>query len=119
MASSNNYYLYIIVNSSLKMSKGKVAAQVGHVVMDVVEYLLSNNIGLYNKYKYQGGAKIVLQADQNMLLKLSHKSGKSFCVFDAGLTEVAEGSLTCMTFLPMTKKHQAEHYPEIKSFKLL
>ena len=44
--------MYIIVNSDLKMGKGKIAAQVGHIVMHIMEALVKVDIStnIYERY---------------------------------------------------------------------
>jgi len=76
---------YYLVNSDLKMSKGKVAAQVSHVAMMIGE-----------KYNEVGRA-VVLKADQKILEEFIQKENVFF-IRDAGLTEVPKDSLTCVGF---------------------
>jgi len=75
-----------VVDDSLGMSRGKIAAQVSHVAM-----LLADD------YEFVGRA-IVLKADHITFMMLwSRITCKRFIV-DAGLTEVPAGSLTCIGF---------------------
>jgi peptidyl-tRNA hydrolase len=74
-----------IVDESLGMSKGKIAAQVSHVAMELAD-----------EYKILGRA-IVLKADHNTIMKLMKYPHVKFIV-DAGLNEVPEGTLTCIGF---------------------
>ena len=78
-------YVYV-VNSDLRMSKGKIAAQVSHVAMMLVEYGLPI------------GRAIVLKGEEKLLRELVRKPEVKY-VKDAGLTEVPEGSLTCVGFV--------------------
>lgn len=78
-------YVYVI-NSDLKMSKGKIAAQVSHVAMMLTEY------------DFPIGRAIVLKAEEKLLRELIQRPEVKY-VKDAGLTEVPEGSLTCVGFV--------------------
>lgn len=83
----NVTYIYI-VNKDLKMSKGKIAAQVSHVAMRLADF---------NK---PIGRAIVLKAPENILRYLiDRKKMGVVYIKDAGLTEVPEGSLTCVGFI--------------------
>lgn len=78
-------FVYII-DEDLGMSKGKIAAQVSHVAM-----------GLADEYKVLGRA-IVLKADHSTFKGIYMQILKTFCIFDAGLTEVPAGTFTCFGF---------------------
>jgi peptidyl-tRNA hydrolase len=95
-------FIYII-NNDLKMSKGKIAAQVSHVACQ-----------LGAKYRTVGKA-IVLKADEETLLRIvKHFTSHIHYVRDAGLTQVPEGSLTCVGF-----KETPFTYTITKRLKLL
>ena len=85
----NITYVYI-VNKDLKMSKGKIAAQVSHVAMKMGNH--------YDKI----GRAIVLKAPEEDMCRLIDILRKEkhlmFKINDAGLTEVPPGSLTCVGF---------------------
>jgi peptidyl-tRNA hydrolase, PTH2 family len=82
-------FVYII-DESLKMSKGKIAAQVSHCAM-----LLAD------KYNCLGRA-IILKMDHNKFGELLRDAEGILDEFvyikDAGLTEVPPGTVTCIAF---------------------
>ncbi len=80
---------YYIINSDLKMSKGKIAAQVSHVAMD-----LGYTYGQLGKAVVLGGTKL----EMDKILSDTKLIYPVFAIHDAGLTEVPEGSLTCIGF---------------------
>jgi len=77
---------YYVINDDLKMSKGKIAAQVSHVAMMLGE-----------QYKEVGRA-VVLKAPEAVLQKLKTIKG-FYYVEDAGFTQCPPGSLTCVGFM--------------------
>lgn len=82
----DNKYVYII-NKNLKMSRGKIAAQVSHVAM------------LLGKRHDKIGRSIILKADKDKLIELRKALNTSvFFIKDKGLNEVPENSLTCIGF---------------------
>ena len=91
--------MYILVNSDLNMGKGKIAAQVGHVVQAIVEELCTKNNSTYREWKNSGSAKIVLKASRDEIEKhISLPNARH--VIDEGRTQIPAGSLTVLGFLP-------------------
>ena len=117
--------MYLIVNNDLNMSKGKIAAQVGHIVESIIEELVKAEIFSsnqskkksfledYNLWKRVGRAKIVLKATQEEIKQLSILDDARY-IIDAGLTQVEPGSMTVVGFLP--SKTKIENF---NKFKLL
>lgn len=116
--------MYIIVNNDLAMGKGKIIAQCCHGVCDVIRQLhTEKNDEIYRSWLKNGQKKIVLKATQKQLIALldefnifksngSTSNGSSsnkniwchiWChaVYDAGLTQIPENSLTCVVFRPL------------------
>ena len=107
--------MYIVVNSDLKLSVGKICSQVGHAVEGVVINCRGNK-KRWQAYKNSGSAKIVLKADQQSFDEILASSCKKFIVTDAGKTECLEGTITAIGFAPMFDSE----IPEIiRSLKLL
>ena len=122
MNSCDDYTLYVIVNNDLGMGKGKIAAQVGHVVEKIVErifnmpYVGQNNKNMIDNYKVYtmtGNKKIVLKGTQKDLEELSNERD-AVHIIDAGRTQIEAGSLTVVGFLPSNKNKQ-----RFSKFKLL
>ena len=109
--------VYLVVNSDLEMSAGKIAAQVGHAVQHIFEYYIDHVDKQSDLIKYQqtGNTKIVLKASHDKIIALYRKyPNKSFLIIDAGRTEIEPGSVTVLGFLPMS-----EPLKELKSLSLL
>ena len=101
-----NFKQVIVVNKSLSMSQGKLAAQVAHAsilsLFDAPEGIAAG--WLDNSYP-----KIVLQVESTQdLLDLQEKANElnlpSALVIDEGRTELSNGSITCLGIGPSTKE---------------
>ena len=96
-----SYKMVFVVNLELKMSTGKIAAQVGHATLGLYKYLHSQQdqrAGL-EIWEERGSKKIVLRGnDVRHMLDLKKKAYElhiaNIMVHDAGKTEVEPGSLT-------------------------
>ena len=110
---------YYVVNSELNMSKGKISAQVAHVATIIAFENLYNckNANEHTKFMewYKNDQKkIVLRGKQKDLEKLVEQG--FYFIRDNGLTEIANGSLTCVS-LGVMWKSEARKY--IKRLQLL
>ncbi len=118
MEIQNRYVVYIVVNNSLKMSAGKVAAQVGHGIGELYEYHYENANKTEKKnfqtWKQDAKTKIVLSANFEEFKEL--KKYNSVLIRDAGFTEVEPGSETVMVFLPMRKSEQLKELKKLKKY---
>jgi len=74
------------------MSKGKIAAQVSHVAMQLAD----------TDDAYALGRAVILKAHEGIIQLLSEQPNVK-CIRDAGLTEVPKGSLTCVGFIQKPK----------------
>lgn len=110
--------MYVLVNEDLKMSRGKVAAQVAHAVAR-----------LYVKYPQiddEPQTVIILGASTNQLIALNTYCGandiRNYIYVDEGVNEIPSYSFTAMAIEPLD-----EHYTEwgystdvdLSGFKLL
>ncbi len=94
--------MYIVVRSSLGMSPGKMAAQVGHAA----HLSMRLNLGPeYNWIKWNSGeyGKIILAADEKDWIKLKALPD-AVVVVDNGHTELDPGTETVVAFAPMRKE---------------
>ena len=119
----NQPYMYILVNDDLKMGKGKIAGQVGHVVGLITEKIIQDYYesnkkpsDIYLRYltwKRTGIAKIVLKATEEQI-KTFIGEPETIYILDAGKTQIAPNSLTVIGFFPNTTNKE-----KFKDFKLL
>jgi len=92
----------ILVRSDLKLSPGKLAVQVAHA--SVLCTLKSDKI-LINDWLSKGSKKVVLkvksEAELHKFKNEADQMGlKSYLVTDAGRTEIAPGTETCLAIGP-------------------
>jgi peptidyl-tRNA hydrolase, PTH2 family len=112
-----SYVMYNVVNTSLKMGKGKLAAQVGHGVHKIAQYCLQYEKEIWMKYINSNIPKIVLKTkSQDHLMEVIEKTKDIFkCyVVDEGRTQIAKNSLTVVSYIPMLKENAPDVLKELK-----
>lgn len=97
-----DYKQVILVREDLKLSKGKMAAQVSHAAVDC---LLKSHKDDMLPWKEQGMKKVILKVkDLDELLKYKEEAedAKLMCclIRDQGRTEVMPGTITCLGIGP-------------------
>lgn len=100
-----HYKQAIIVRKDIKMGKGKLAAQVAHASLLAAEEVRSKDKDIYNSWINEGQAKIVLKVDSlEELLSLKEEAERlglvAKLVRDAGLTQLEQGTITCLGIGP-------------------
>lgn len=104
----------IFVRSDLKLSIGKLAVQVAHA--SVGACLLSTP-HVRKKWIKEGTKKVVLKVkDKKELLAIKRNEFVSFLVCDAGLTELASGTITVLAIGPADDNLLDKYF---KRYKLL
>ena len=112
-----NYVMYILINSSLKMGKGKIAAQVGHGVHKITQYCLKNEKELWIKYIKNKCPKIILKTkSQEELLNILNNTQNYFksYVIDEGRTQIPKNSLTVICYKPILKENVPNDFKILK-----
>lgn len=123
MEQTNPLCMYVLVNEDLKMGKGKIASQVGHVVGLITEEIIRKSYEVskgvpdcyqrYMEWKMSGHAKIILKATEAQIIGLIGES-ESIYIRDAGHTQIAPDSLTVIGFYPSRMLRE-----KFKEYKLL
>ena len=106
----------IIVNESLKLPRGKLAAQVAHAA---VAAFLKASDEAKRRWLAQGMPKVVLKsetADEIMQFEEAAKKRgiPAYLVSDAGRTVVPAGTITCLGLGPASAKELDELTGELK-----
>jgi len=92
----------ILVRQDLKLPKGKLAAQCSHAS---VECIFKTNKEITQKWKTEGGKKVILKVeDEKELLKYKNEAEsnnlKTALIKDAGRTVLEPGTITCLGIGP-------------------
>ncbi len=120
-----------IVNSDLKMGKGKMIGQAAHAVVYYMEELLlylegkapENEILFERFIKWREEdhgmmKKIVLRASEQemneILFEMASRGIEKFAVYDRGLTQIPEGSFTCIIVEPLEEEKCGELFRHLK-----
>jgi len=106
---SNEIKQVIVVRLDLKMSKGKLAAQVAHASVSSAE---SARVGWHKWWRtwmIEGQKKVVLKIkDKNSLIEIYNKASSQHLpvslISDRGLTELEPGTITCVGIGPAPSK---------------
>lgn len=110
--------MYIFVNNSLSMDKGKLCSQVGHVVGKTVERLVKKSTQEYIDWSQCHCKKIVLKATEQQIAELTSFDG-AISIHDAGRTQVAPNSLTVVGFPPRYMCNVPKNFYNKDMYKLL
>lgn len=95
----------IVVRKDLKMGIGKIAAQVAHASLLAAEKSKSMNKESFIRWFNEGQAKIVLKVNSLEELLLIKEKAEALrlpveLVQDKGLTQLEEGTITCLGIGP-------------------
>ena len=108
----------ILIRNDLKMSKGKIAAQVAHAS---VEAVLSANKKLISKWRSTGMKKVTLKVNsEEELIKYYELANKTdlpcSIIIDAGRTELSPNTKTCVAIGPGPENQIDKITGELKTF---
>ena len=114
-----------LVNTDLKMRKGKIAAQVAHGETLYMEDKFNKHSygGMYDRYiKWKSGGmhKVVLKSTEKEMIEtiniLNNLDIMCYSVRDFGLTQIPKNSFTVLAIEPLEKQ---SHQVIFGHFKLL
>ncbi|MGG1395580.1 aminoacyl-tRNA hydrolase [Bacillus velezensis] len=112
--------MYILVNEDIKISKGKLAGQVGHAVMSYVYHKavkpLSEGIEIKSLDEYmKEQKKIILKCPQYKLEELERAGGYTV-IRDKGYTQLEPNTLTCINYGIKTPEELPEWVRNLKLY---
>ncbi len=104
-ALSQEFKQVIVVRSDLKMGKGKMASQVAHAAVSAAEKAKINHSKWYNEWISSGQAKVTVKVDDlDAILDIKSKAELlgliTSLVEDRGLTQIPQGTVTCVAIGP-------------------
>ena len=94
----------IVVRADLDMGKGKIAAQVGHACVSGAEHVRKSNPDWFSEW-WEAQEKVVLKVSSLKELEQIKKNAIEYDmpwseVTDAGHTQIAPGTITCISIGP-------------------
>jgi len=128
------FVMYLVVRKSLRMSPGKLAAQVGHAVQYAAEDFAFLNEptdfapsgesevkAMCALYRLWNGAgrhrKVLLGANEKEWEKVKAEKARQYLVTDDGLTETAPNTETVVGFWPMRKSEASKVISRLQVIK--
>ena len=108
----------IVTRSDLKLGKGKLAAHVAHASLEGYKKAKAKDPELVIRWEEEGQKKIVVKVDyEKELLELYERAkGVIPCALirDAGLTQIAPGTITCLVLGPWRDEEIDRFTKELK-----
>ena len=95
------YKMVIVTRKDLKLSPGKLAAQVAHAAVSCALETKKNNKKWFTKWMREGAKKAVVKTDSvedffELKMKADELNIESVIISDAGHTEIASGTKTVL-----------------------
>ena len=114
----SNIKQVIVVRTDLDMGKGKIAAQVGHACVLGAEHVRKSNPEWFTQW-WGGQEKIVVKVSSQKELEEIKQGAIEFGlpwseVTDAGHTQIAPGTLTCISLGPAPEEKIDKVTSELK-----
>ncbi len=99
------YKMVIVTRSDLKLSPGKLAAQVAHAAVSCALETKKNNSKWFHNWQTEGSKKVILKVDSEKdFYTLKEKAEElkivANIISDAGFTEIPEGTKTVLGIGP-------------------
>ena len=99
------YKQVIAVRTDIKMSKGKLAAQVGHAAVSAADQTRKNRPEWWKEWIKEGQCKVVVKVKSEEELRKLELQAKEIglptaLICDRGLTELSPGTITCLGIGP-------------------
>lgn len=99
------YKMVIVARSDLKLSAGKLAAQVAHAAVNCALYAKAHKKTWFSRWYSEGQKKVVLKVDGVEELRELQAVARAqdlpvSMVVDAGMTEIPPGTITCLGIGP-------------------
>jgi peptidyl-tRNA hydrolase, PTH2 family len=109
MSTEFEYKQVLVFRTDLQMSKGKIAAQAGHAAVSAAQAAYTHHKKWWESWMYEGQKKVAVKvATEKELGELEEAADQlglpHALIVDRGLTEVPEGTVTCLGIGPAPTK---------------
>lgn len=99
------YKQVLVFRTDLKMSKGKIAAQAGHAAISSAQDAFVHRKKWWDSWMYEGQKKVAVKVHGEKELGELEEAADDLglphaLIVDRGLTEVPEGTITCLGIGP-------------------
>ena len=99
------YKQVIVFRSDLQMGKGKIAAQAGHAAVSAAQDAFACHKKWWEAWLYEGQRKIAVKVPTEKELHELEKAAEDLglphaLIVDRGLTQIPEGTVTCLGIGP-------------------
>jgi peptidyl-tRNA hydrolase, PTH2 family len=99
------YKQVLVFRQDLQLSKGKIAAQAGHAAVSAAQDAYTHYKKWWEAWLYEGQRKIAVKVKDEKELHELEKAAEEVglphaLIVDAGLTEIPEGTITCLGIGP-------------------
>ena len=99
------YKQVLVFRKDLQLSKGKIAAQAGHAAVSAAQDAYTHYKKWWEAWLYEGQRKIAVKVEDEKELRALEKGADEVglphaLIVDAGLTEIPEGTVTCLGIGP-------------------
>ena len=99
------YKQVLVFRTDLQLSKGKIAAQAGHAAVSASQDAYARHKKWWQAWMHEGQKKVAVKvADEKELHELEKFAADlglpHALIVDAGLTEIPEGTVTCLGIGP-------------------
>jgi len=99
------YKQVIVFRSDLQMSKGKIAAQAGHAAVSAAQEAYVRHKKWWESWLHEGQKKVALKVPSEKELSELEDAADDLglphaLIADRGLTEIPEGTVTCIGIGP-------------------
>ena len=105
MKKEGEYKMVIVIRTDIKLSPGKMAAQVAHAAVNCSFSAKKNHTKWFRKWYDEGQRKVVLKVSGLKELRELHMDARgndlpNSLITDAGHTELPPGTVTCLGIGP-------------------
>jgi PTH2 family peptidyl-tRNA hydrolase len=99
------YKQVLVFRSDLKLSKGKLATQAGHAAVSAAEEARKRHRDWWDSWIFEGQRKIAVKVKgetelSELEIEAGHLGLPHALIIDRGLTEIPEGTVTCLGIGP-------------------